>query len=104
MKIQQAALMIAIAAATLAFGGSGVGNGVAHGQARTLTNCEGNACGEVQFRWTGSCYDVTNNGRSVVTIRMGNVSFDLAPGDTQTPGIPPYCVQSFIGSPQANYR
>ena len=68
--------------------------------ALALTECNGNACGDVSITWTGHGYDVRNNGNKRVRVRvrftfglqcLDWTSIDLNPGEVHSYGNGAYC-------------
>ena len=74
-------------------------------------SCNGNACGDVELRWDGSCYTVINHGSDRVRVQigsggMGTVKMTLRGGQTSRPIINPFgggCRTTLGGSMRANY-
>lgn len=99
LKIASAVAVLTLGSLMLVPGGSDT--------AHAGTNCEGNACDEVSFKFSGGCYRVTNHSNRRVSVRMGATTLRLKPGETQKliNYLDKYkrCLPAYVGKTTANY-
>jgi|SRR5580765_2450172 len=82
-------------------------------QTTAAPECAGNACGSVSVTWTGSCYNIRNNGPRAARVSLkpfggiaSLVSRAVAPGDVWTPMMPftTSCLGGYEAPYQANFE
>lgn len=72
----------------------------------TGQSCQGDACQDVSFIFSGGCYRITNHGSRRVWVSMGNISFGLERGEARlltNPFAPNICLTAFRGGVSAVY-
>ena len=78
-------------------------------QAMAAPSCSGDACSDINAKFTGVCYHVKNTGSKKVTVKWGNYWLTLHGGQADTMKyslasvLGTGCVKSITGSLSANY-
>ena len=78
-------------------------------QAMAAPSCSGDACSDINAKFTGVCYHVKNTGSKKVRVKWGNYWLTLNGGQANTMKYPlasvlgTGCVKSITGSLSANY-
>ncbi len=67
-------------------------------------SCSGDACSDINAKFTGACYHVKNTGSKKVKVKWGKYRLTLYGGQADTMKYPlGGCVKSITGSLSANY-